>query len=157
MADLLVGTFVNINTLEAVAFVADFTLALSPTLVVNTERFGMATPILFLALVDVLAVGAISDVSAEAVAAVAAQVVVAAGLRVTAMQARETFVDVSAHQAAALPAHEARAGEGVSDLQTLGLRVALAARRLAVLQVGNLREQQEREEIMNLIMCQFNV
>lgn len=137
MAGPLASTFVNISTLEAVATEADFTLALSATLVVSTKGSGMATPVFFLALVDVLAVGAISDISVEADAAVAAQGVVAAGLWVTAMQATETFIDVIAQQTIALVAHAARTGKVVFDLQTLSLRVALTACCLAVPRVSN--------------------
>lgn len=116
MADHLVRAFVNIITLEAVAPEADFTLALSSTLEVSTEGTGMATPIFFLALVNVLAVGAISNISIEADTAVAAQGVVAAGLWVTAVQATETFIDVIAQQTIALVAHAAHTGEVVFDL-----------------------------------------
>jgi len=97
----------------------------------------MATPIVFLALVDVLAGGAISDKSTEADTAVAAHGVVAAGLRVTAVQATEAFVNVVAQQPIALVAHAAHAGEVVSDFQTLGLSVALKARCCTFLRVGN--------------------
>lgn len=97
----------------------------------------MATPVFFLTLVDVLAVGAISNVSIEADTGVAAQGVVAAGLRMTAVQAAETFINVTAQQTIALVAHAAHTGEVVFDLQTPGLRVALAACCLAVPQVSN--------------------
>lgn len=80
MADPLVSAFINISTLEAVALEANFTLALPPSLKVSAESVGMATPVFFLALINVLAVGAISNVSTEADAAIAAQSVVAAGL-----------------------------------------------------------------------------
>lgn len=96
MADPLVSTFINISTLEAVALVANFTHALSPALNVTTEGTGMAAPIFFLALINVLTVGAISNVSADADTAVAAQSVVAAGLCVTTVQTTETFIDVAA-------------------------------------------------------------
>lgn len=45
----------------------------------------MATPVFFLAFINVLAVGAVSNVSIEADTAVAAQGVVAVGLWVTAV------------------------------------------------------------------------
>lgn len=137
MAGPLVIAFVYIRALEAVPLKPDFTLALSPPLVVGTEGSGIAAPIIFLALVDVLAVGAISNISTEADTAVASQVVVAAGLWVTAVQATETFIDVVAQQSIALVAHAAHAGKVVFHLQTLGLKVALAACCLAVLWVRN--------------------
>lgn len=86
VTDPLVLTFVNVRTPEAVAAEADFTLALSPTLVVGAQGTGVATPVFFLAFINVLAVGPIADVSVEADAAVAAQSVVAAGLWVAAVQ-----------------------------------------------------------------------
>lgn len=137
MADSLGTAFVNVITLEAVASEADFTLALAPTRDVSTQGIGMATPIVFLALVDILTVGAISKISSKADTAVAAQGVVAAGLWVTAVQATETFIDVVAQQTIALVAHAANTGEDVSNFQTLSLRVALAACRLAVTLAGN--------------------
>ena len=83
MADSLVGTFINIGALEAITTEANFTPALSPTLVVGADGAGMAASIFFLAFINILAVGAISNISTEAETAVAAQRVVAAGLRVT--------------------------------------------------------------------------
>ncbi len=121
MADPLVTAFIDISALEAITHKANFTLALSPTLRVSAEGTGMTTSIFFLALIDVLAVGAISNVSIEADTVEAAQGVVAAGPGVTAMQASETFINVIAQQAIALVAHAAHAGEVVIDLQTLCL------------------------------------
>lgn len=72
MAVLPVSAFVNINTLEAITPEASFTFALSPTLIVSTDGTGMATPIIFLALVDVLTFGAISNISTGADTAVTA-------------------------------------------------------------------------------------
>ena len=80
MADPCVSAFVNVTALEAAAHEADFTLALSPTLIVGTEGIGMATPVFFLALIDVLTVPSISNISIEAETAVTTQGVVAAGL-----------------------------------------------------------------------------
>lgn len=85
MADSLVGALVHICALEAVTAEATFALALSSALVVGADGVGVATPVFFLAFVNVQAVGAVSHVSAEADAAVAAQGVVAASLRVTAV------------------------------------------------------------------------
>lgn len=85
MADSLVSAFVNISALETITTEANFTLALSPTLIVGAEGSGMAAPVFFLAFINVLAVGAVSNVSIEADTAVAAQGVVATGLWVTAV------------------------------------------------------------------------
>lgn len=137
MADPWGCTFINISALEAVANKATFTLALSPTLDVSTEGTGMATPIIFLALIDVLTVGAISNISIEADAAVAAWIVVAAGLWVTAVQASDTFIDIVALQTIALVAHLAHTDEVDADRHTLGQRVALAACCFAVIQVSS--------------------
>lgn len=137
MADSLVSAFVNISTLEAITSEASFTLALSPTLIVGADGTGMATPVFFLAFINVLAVGSVSNVSIEANTAVAAQGVVAAGLWVTAVQATETFINVVAQQTIALVAHATRTSEVVFYLQTLGLKGALAASCLTVLQVNN--------------------
>lgn len=121
MADSLVSAFVNISTLEAITTETRFTLALSPPLEVGADGTGMATPIFILAFINVLAVGAISNVSTEADASVAAKGVGAAGLRVTAVQATETFINVIAQQTVALVAHATRTSEVVFNLQTLGL------------------------------------
>lgn len=85
MADFLVIAFVDISTLETVAAEADFTFAKPTALTVGAEGIGVATSIIFLALVNVLALGAIPDVSTETKTAVAAKGVVAAGLWVTAV------------------------------------------------------------------------
>ena len=53
------------------------------------------------------------------------------------MEATETFINVAAQKTIALVAHAARTGEVIFDLQTLGLRVALAACCLAVPWVSN--------------------
>lgn len=116
MADFLVIAFVDIGALEAVAAEANFTFAKSPTLAVGAEGVGVATSIIFLALVNVLALGAISDVSTETETAVAAKGVVAAGLRVTAVKAAQTFIDVTAQRAVTLVTHAARTGEVAFDL-----------------------------------------
>ena len=53
------------------------------------------------------------------------------------MQATETFIDVGAQQTIALVTHAAHTGEVVSDLQTVGLKMALGACCLTVPQVGD--------------------
>lgn len=53
------------------------------------------------------------------------------------MQASQTFIDVIAQKPITLVAHAAHTGEVVLDLQTLGLKVTLAARCLAVPWVSN--------------------
>lgn len=140
MADPLVHALVDVVTLEAVSPEADFTLALSTPFKISADSAGVAAAVFLLAFIDVLAVSAVSNVSAEADAAVAAQSVVATRLRVTAVQASETFVDVAAQQPVTLVTHATGAGEVVLDLQTLGLRVAPAADCLAVPRVSNCRE-----------------
>lgn len=116
MADFLVFAFVNIGTLEAITPKANFTCAASPTHAVGAKGVGMATSIIFLAFVNVLALCTISDVSTETETAVTTKGVVAAGLWVTAVEAAQTFIDVTALQAVALVTHAACTGEVVLNL-----------------------------------------
>lgn len=77
MADSLVHALIDIITLKPVSPEANLTLTLSPSFEVSAESIDMATAIFLLAFVDVLAVGAISNVPTKADTAVAAQSVVA--------------------------------------------------------------------------------
>lgn len=96
MANKLAFAFINILALKAIAHEADFTFAISPTLSVGTQGIGVAAPIVFFAIVNVLAFGAIPKISTETDTAVAAQVVVAAGFKMAAMQTSFTLIDVTA-------------------------------------------------------------
>lgn len=156
MAGPWVCALIDVRALEAVAAETDSTLALTPPFCVCTEGVFMATPVVLLALVNVLAVVAISIVSRDADAEVAAERVVAAGFLVTAVQSGQTLVDVSAHQTVALVAHVAHAGEVVLDLQAVGLRVAPAARCLTFPRVSNWKEEKDAKSLKNEFpLCQI--
>lgn len=132
VADSSVGAFVHVGAPEAVTTEAEIALAPSAALGVGADGVCVATPVFFLALIDVQAVGAVSHVSVRADAAVAAQGVVAASLRVAAVELALAFVDVAAQQTVALVAHATCTSEVVLNLQAFSVSMALAARCLTL-------------------------